>query len=68
MTKRLVDLDDDLVENAKRELGTTTLAETLRTALREAAAIRARSRQITWLTQGGLAEMADGEQRDAVWR
>jgi Arc/MetJ family transcription regulator len=67
MTKRLIDLDDELVEAARRALGTGTLAETVRTALREAAARRARSRQIDWLSQGGLAEMTDPDQRETVW-
>lgn len=68
MTKRLIDLDDELVETAQRELGTSTVTETVRVALREAAARRARSRQVDWLSQGGLAAMADPEQRETVWR
>ncbi|MFT9635653.1 type II toxin-antitoxin system VapB family antitoxin [Mycobacteroides abscessus subsp. abscessus] len=68
MTKRLIDLDDELVETAQRELGTSTITETVRAALREAAARRARSRQVDWLAQGGLASMADPEQRETVWR
>ena len=68
MTKRLIDLDDELVETARRELGTTTIADTVRTARREAAANRARSRQIDCLTSGGLAAMADPAQRETAWR
>lgn len=68
VTKRLIDLDDELVERAQQELGTTTLADTVRLALREAAALRARRRQIEWLTAGGLADMADADQRARVWR
>ena len=68
MTKRLIDLDDELVETAQRELGTRTVAETVRVALHEAAARRARSRQVDWLSQGGLADMADPERRETVWR
>lgn len=63
MTKRLVDLDDDLVEYAKRELGTTTLVDTLHAALREATAIRARSRQVEWLTRSD-AYISDRDQMD----
>lgn len=51
MTRRRVDLDDDLLENAKREFGTTATADTLHTALREATAIRASRRQIERLTE-----------------
>ena len=35
MTKRLVDIDDDLLEQARLRLGTTTLKDTVNTALQE---------------------------------
>lgn len=34
MTKRLFDLDDELLANAQRTLGTKTMADTVREALR----------------------------------
>lgn len=68
MTKRLIDLDDDLLAAAQRELNTTGVSDTVRAALRHAAAMSARARQIDWLEAGGLAEMADPEQRKRVWR
>lgn len=68
MTKRLIDLDDELLAAAQRELGTATIADTVRTALRDAVALQARRREITWLTQGGLTALADAEQRASVWR
>jgi Arc/MetJ family transcription regulator len=34
MTKRLVDIDDELLEEARRALGTTTLKDTVNEALR----------------------------------
>lgn len=52
MTRRRVDLDDDLLENAKREFGTTALADTLHTALRVATAIRVSRRQLECLAEG----------------
>ena len=66
--KRLIDLDDDLLKEAQRELGTTGVSDTVRAALQQAAAAAARARQLQWLTSGGLGEMADPEQRDQVWR
>jgi len=36
--------------------------------LRHAAAASARARQVAWLSEGGLALLADAEQRAAVWR
>ncbi len=34
MTKRLVDIDDEILEEARRALGTTTLKETVNRSLR----------------------------------
>lgn len=68
VTKRLIDLDDALLDAAQRELGTSGVSETVRTALRQAAAASARARQVEWLSEGGLAELADAEARAAVWR
>jgi len=68
MTKRLIDLDDELLDAARRELNTVGIAETVRSALRLAATRSARVRQVEWLTSGGLAEMADRTARDDVWR
>jgi Arc/MetJ family transcription regulator len=68
MTKRLIELDDELLEAAQRELHTSGVSDTVRSALRHAAAAAARARQVNWLTDGGLAELAETEQRAAVWR
>ena len=68
MPKRLIDLDDELLEAAKRELGTTGVSDTVRAALQQAAAASARARQVEWLTSGGLGEIADPERRGQVWR
>jgi Arc/MetJ family transcription regulator len=35
MTKRLIDVDDDILEAARRVLGTTTIKDTVNSALRE---------------------------------
>jgi Arc/MetJ family transcription regulator len=66
--KRLIDLDDDLLAAAKRELNTTGVSDTVRTALQQAAAKSARARQIEWLERGGLESMADPDERGEVWR
>jgi len=68
VTKRLIDLDDELLTAAQRELHTSGVSDTVRAALRHATVAAARARQVDWLADGGLAEMADDEQRDAVWR
>ena len=36
MTKRLVDIDDEVLEEARRALGTTTLKDTVNQSLRSA--------------------------------
>ena len=68
MPKRLIDLDDDLLAAAQRELKTTGISDTVRTALQQAAATSARARQVEWLEQGGLEGMADAGERGEVWR
>lgn len=68
MTKRLIDIDDELLAAAQRELNTTGVSDTVRAALKQAAAMAARAREIDWLKAGGLAELADPEQRKRVWR
>jgi Arc/MetJ family transcription regulator len=67
-TKRLIDLDDELLAAAQRELRTTGVSDTVRSALQQVAAQSARARQIEWLEQGGLESMADSEERREVWR
>lgn len=68
MTKRLIDLDDELLADAQRELRTTGVSDTVRTALQQAANAAARARQVEWLQEGGLEALADQEARAAVWR
>lgn len=68
MTKRLVDLDDALLESAQRELGTSGVSDTIRAALHQASAAVARARQIQWLQDGGLEPLRDAEHRADVWR
>lgn len=68
MTKRLIDLDDDLLAAAQKELKTSGVSDTVRIALQQAAAASARARQIAWLKSGGMGEMTDPGKRGDVWR
>ncbi|WP_324277818.1 DUF2191 domain-containing protein [Blastococcus brunescens] len=68
MTKRLIDLDDELLARAQRELNTSGVSDTVRAALRQAASAAARARQVAWLREGGLETLADREKRTDVWR
>ena len=68
MTKRLIDLDDELLARAQRELHTSGISDTVRTALQQATNAAARARQVAWLREGGLETMAETAQRADVWR
>jgi Arc/MetJ family transcription regulator len=68
VTKRLIDLDDELLASAQRELNTSGVSDTVRAALRQAASAAARARQVAWLREGGLETLADPGQRADVWR
>ena len=68
MTKRLIEIDDELLLAAQAELHTSGVSDTVRMALSQSAAAGARARQVEWLAEGGLATLADAEQRAAVWR
>ncbi|MGI8592680.1 MAG: DUF2191 domain-containing protein [Nakamurella sp.] len=68
MTKRLIDLDDELLEAARLDLGTSGVSDTVRTALQQATARAARMRQVQWLTGGGLTDLTDKGAREAVWQ
>jgi Arc/MetJ family transcription regulator len=68
VTKRLIDLDDEVLAAARAALHTQGVTDTVRSALRAAAAAEARVRQVEWLTDGGMKDLAEGEQREHVWR
>jgi Arc/MetJ family transcription regulator len=68
MTKRLIDLDDELLARAQAELNTSGVSDTVRAALRQAASATARARQVAWLREGALETLADPDQRADVWR
>lgn len=64
MAKHLVDVDEDALDDAKRELGTSTIKETINLALRRAGARRKDDvkRQLDVLARADLAP------RDEAWR
>lgn len=68
MPKRLIDLDDELLADAQRELNTTGISDTVRAALQQAASAGARARQVAWLREGGLESMSHPDDRADVWR
>jgi Arc/MetJ family transcription regulator len=70
MTKRLVDIDDEVLEDARRSLGTLTIKDTVNTALAESVKA-ARRRAITKedLQRVGelLADLGDPEVMAKAW-
>jgi Arc/MetJ family transcription regulator len=72
MSKRLVEIDDDLLREAREVLGTRTIRETVTTALERA--VRSEERQ-TRLDDRSLerfataaSDLADEEVMGAAWR
>lgn len=48
MTEHLIDIDDDLLAAAQRELNTTGVSDTGRRALEHVITTSARARQVAW--------------------
>jgi Arc/MetJ family transcription regulator len=67
MTKRLVEIDDDDLAQAKELLGTTSNRETVARALKEVIAAEAGRQYIELLKTGYLEPMADKEYRRRAW-
>lgn len=71
MTKRLVDIDDDLLGRAREALGTTTLKDTVNSALAEVVTI-AHRRQLTRedlkLFAEATRDLGDPEVMARAWR
>ena len=68
VTKRLIELDDDLLVDAQRALNTTGITDTVRAALEESVKSAARRDEVDWLIAGGLADMRTKNAREQVWR
>ncbi len=68
MTKRLVDVDDDLLEQARSTLNTGTMKETVNVALAEAVNAALRRRHIQRLIDQEGLDLADADVMAGVWR
>jgi Arc/MetJ family transcription regulator len=64
VAKHLIDLDEDALDDARAELGTTTIRDTVNTALQKAAAER-RARVMAALDHLAAADLAE---RGEAWR
>lgn len=69
MPRRLIDLDDELLMEAQRQLGTADAADTVRAALQRAAARPgAGQADLDYLMSGSPEDTVDPELIDQLWR
>lgn len=68
MAKTLVDVDEEQLVAAQKELGTRTKKDTVNAALRQVTALAARRRDLERLAAGELPDLVDDEVMRAAWR
>ena len=68
MAKTLIDVDDDLLAAASKELGTKTKKDTVNTALAEVLALARRRKHVEFLRAGGLPDLGDPDVMAGAWR
>ncbi len=68
MSRTLLDVDDDLLAQARTVLGATTKRETVNKALAEVVALAARRRDLDRLHHGLPADLADPGVNADAWR
>ncbi len=66
--KTLIDIDDDLLAQARAVLGTRTKKDTVNQALAAAVAAARRREHLELLRSGGLPDLQDPEVTEAAWR
>jgi Arc/MetJ family transcription regulator len=72
MTKRLIDIDDELLREAREALGTRTIKDTVTGALEQTVRSTERRTHLTEAALGRFAsaahDLADEEVMNAAWR
>jgi len=68
MTKRLIDIDDDLLRQARETLGTETMKDTVNRALAEVSQAELRRRHALRLISGDGTDLGDGDVMAGAWR
>lgn len=68
MTKKLVDIDVEILEEAKRILGLDSYKETVNAGLREIIAAAARRREIERFTSADQHDIEDPHITVSAWR
>ncbi len=67
MTKRLIDIDDDLLEQAREITGAATMKETVNRALQEVINLELRQRHLDRLATGEGLDLHDEEIMRGAW-
>jgi len=68
VTKRLIDVDDDLLAGARAVLGSTTMKETVNEALRAVTDAARRREHLDRFVQDGLPDLRDPAVMAAAWQ
>jgi len=68
VSRTLIDIDDDVLERARRALGTTSPEATVNAALAEVVTRHARREFLADARSGELADAADPEVMGTAWR
>lgn len=68
MTKRLVDIDDDLLIQAQKVTGASTMKATVNEALRELVMTELRRRHLCRLESGEGTDLGDSETMRGAWQ
>jgi Arc/MetJ family transcription regulator len=68
VTKRLVDIDDDLLDEAKNVLGASTMKETVNRALREVVLVERRRRHAARLSAMNGLDLDKPRVMAGAWR
>jgi Arc/MetJ family transcription regulator len=66
--KTSVEIDEELLETAKRILETTTVKDTVEEAFREVARVEARRQEVATLTSMDGLDLADPDVMSGAWR
>lgn len=68
MTKRLVDIDDELLQNARQASGAATMKETVNVALQHLVDTALRRRHVERFSRGTGTDLADENVMQGAWR
>ena len=68
MSRTLIDVDDDLLQQAAEVLGTDTKKSTVNAALAEVVKAALRRQHLEHVASGGLPDLADPDVMSRAWR